>query len=267
MPDERFFHKRLGHSKKVNVLTDLEFRVWAQYQLSADDCGVMRNSAIAIQADNDALATRPAKAIQKALDKIVAVGLLMAFDHQGRQDVCQANWNDFQKVRFPRATVHPAPPGGVLAKCSSDTRKLFQIRHGDTAGCALSYSGETSEISPAPAGAGGREWLTANGNGDGAEQTAALQSKRAGAFVDRYRDLHERYRGAAYIGNPRKDYEEALQLVAAHDDETLDQLATVFLNADDDFAKSRTATVAMFRSRATWCEERLNAEKKRRGIV
>lgn len=163
MPDERFLHKRLGHSKKVNALNDLEFRVWAQYQLSADDCGVMRNSAITIQADNDSLADRPAKAIQKALDKIVAVGLLHLFEHQGRQYVCQLDWNAFQKVRFPRATVHPAPPAELLAKCCSDTRKLFQIRHGGSTEPVPNDSGETSELPPVPTRVGGREEANANG--------------------------------------------------------------------------------------------------------
>jgi uncharacterized protein YdaU (DUF1376 family) len=91
--------------------------------------------------------------------------------------------------------------------------------------------------------------------------------RRAGAFVERYQDEHLNRRGVAYIGNPRKDYEEALQLVRVYDDATLDDLMVVFLASDDDFTRSRTATVAMFRSRASWCQERLQAEKRRRGIA
>jgi uncharacterized protein YdaU (DUF1376 family) len=91
--------------------------------------------------------------------------------------------------------------------------------------------------------------------------------RRAGAFVERYQDEHLNRRGVAYIGNPRKDYEEALQLVRVYDDATLNDLMVVFLASDDDFTRSRTATVAMFRSRASWCQERLQAEKRRRGIA
>ena len=51
-------HPRLGHSAKVAGLTDFEYRVWNQYLLSADDFGVMRATAVKLQADNDALAER-----------------------------------------------------------------------------------------------------------------------------------------------------------------------------------------------------------------
>lgn len=71
----------------------------------------------------------------------------------------------------------------------------------------------------------------------------------------------------AYIGNPQRDYQAALTLCLKLDDVLLDQLATVFLTTDDEWCRSGTATVGKFRSRATWCHERLNAEKKRRGIA
>jgi hypothetical protein len=91
------------------------------------------------------------------------------------------------------------------------------------------------------------------------EDTDDEIAHRAGAFVDRYREAHQRYRHVVYLGNPRKDYEEALQLVQAYDDATLDRLVIVFLNANDDFVRNGTATIAKFRSRASWCQERVQA--------
>lgn len=125
MPADRFFHPRAGHSDKVTKLTDLEYRVWTQYLLSADDFGVMRASAVAIQNDNDALDAKKPKVIQAALERIVLVGLLHVFAHQGRRYVFQHDWQTWQKVEWPRATVHPPPVGDDLAKCDPATRELF----------------------------------------------------------------------------------------------------------------------------------------------
>jgi hypothetical protein len=170
MPDDRFLHPRLGHSAKVCSLSDLEFRVWVQYQLTADDCGVMRCSAMTIQAANESLASRPPKAIEKALARLVEVELLTPFGHQGRQYLCQLDWQDWQKVRHPRESLNPDPPLDVLGKCSERTRSLFEYRaaelrkrSGTGAAVLPTHSGNISETSPPLARAGTRERLTANG--------------------------------------------------------------------------------------------------------
>lgn len=126
MPDDRFLHPRLGHSDKVNLLTDLEFRVWTQYLLSADDGGIMRKSGLTLQSDNDALARRPLKVIEKALHGLVLVGLLLEFEHQGRRYVCDPRWQDFQRVQWPRESHQPLPPEAVIAQMSEKTRDLLE---------------------------------------------------------------------------------------------------------------------------------------------
>ncbi len=122
MPDDRFIHRRLGHSERVNTLTDFEFRVWTQYLLSSDDFGVMRFSAATLQADCDALTGKNAKAVQRAVERLAIVGLVRTFVHQNRTYCYQHDWQDWQKVEYPRATLHPIPP---LDGMTDATRKLF----------------------------------------------------------------------------------------------------------------------------------------------
>ena len=150
MPADRLFHPRAGFSKKVSTLTDLQFRVWWTYQLAADDYGVMRRTAIAIQGANLALASRSKRSIDQAIDTLVTVGLLLAFEHQGEPFVSQSTWQDFQKIRYPRDTILPVPGADVLARCSPPTVELFQ-----------KHFRNPSEAFPSLPRAGGRE--TANG--------------------------------------------------------------------------------------------------------
>jgi len=129
MPANRFLHPNLGHSEKVNTLTDLEARVWTQYLLSADDYGVMRLSAVNVQADNDSLHTRPTRTIQRCLERIVEVGLVVEFQHQGQRFICQLDWHKYQHVKFPSKTINPCPPAETLDRCDEGTSALFIDHH------------------------------------------------------------------------------------------------------------------------------------------
>lgn len=133
MPANRFIHPRLGHSEKVNLLTDLEFRVWIQYMLSADDFGVLRFSAVNIQADNDALHQKTTKAIQRCLDRLVDLKLLVDYEHQGRKYLCQLDWHAWQRFNMPGRTINPAPPEELLVRCDDGTASLFYSHHPDLA--------------------------------------------------------------------------------------------------------------------------------------
>jgi hypothetical protein len=156
VPPDRFLHKKAGHSKKVSGLTHFEHRVWSQYILSADDFGVMRASAIALQADNDALAECASPDIQAAIERIVSVELVHLFEHQGMRYLYQLDWQDYQKVTWPARTIHPSPSGQQLERCTPATRFLFTIHPGGKklpkrddnggGGGGDDYSGSTSEV-------------------------------------------------------------------------------------------------------------------------
>lgn len=130
MPADRFLHPRAGRSHKVTMLTDLEYRVWTQYLLSADDFGVMHATAVALQNGNLHLANRPVKVVKRCLDALVKCGLLRAFDHQGQPYVCQHDWQDWQKVTWPTKTINPCPPAELLAMFSPWTQLLFTVHPG-----------------------------------------------------------------------------------------------------------------------------------------
>lgn len=199
MPADRFIHPRLGHSEKVTMLTDLDFRVWVQYILSADDFGVMRRSPVTLQAANDHLLNRPKKAVDRCLDALVKSGLLLAFDHQGRAYVCQWDWQYWQKVDYPRPTLEPKPQDSILEQCCPLTRKLFTKHPGGTANkkpkdsqTFSENSEESSRQIPDYAGGRAREEATANGSGlvvlssEGVQGEVTARSKRPIYRSDRF---------------------------------------------------------------------------------
>lgn len=163
MPDDRLLHKSATHSEKVSQLTDFEYRVWTTYLLCADDFGVMRASASTLRAGNDALEHKPAKMLERALDRLVQIGLVRAFEHQGKTYLYQSNWQDYQNVRYPRLSVHPIPGQALIADCSEAQQKLFASKCRKVSAESPQKPSNVSAESPTPARAGGREWLTANG--------------------------------------------------------------------------------------------------------
>jgi hypothetical protein len=147
----RKLHANAGVSEKVSRLSDFEYRVWTQYLLSADDFGVMPATAFVLQADSVALSKKTTKAVQKALDEVIASGLIAVFTHQGQRYVYQGDWQDWQDIRWPRRTKHPIPTD--LTNVSELTRELFRdhprklTQHfGSTSEKVPKNSGSTSEV-------------------------------------------------------------------------------------------------------------------------
>ncbi len=145
----------------MTSLSHLESRVWTQYVLSADDFGVMPFTPLQVQADNLALAREPIDIIQLALDRLVQVRLVGVFEHQGVRFLYQADWQDWQKIEYPRVSIRPKPASDVLKLCSVKTRKLFGKHPGGTSKPSPKVSQRFPEGSPSNARARTRE--TANG--------------------------------------------------------------------------------------------------------
>lgn len=156
MADARLIHKKGSHGERIKALSHLEFRVWTQFLLSADDFGVMRASISVLQADNPRLEMEPTRKLKAAMSVVARSGLVQTFTHQGVSFWWQPDWQDFQQIRYPRESVNPLPPVESLALASVRTLKLFEIRAGQT----QEDCGKVSETSPHPARAGGRETLT-----------------------------------------------------------------------------------------------------------
>lgn len=127
MPDDRLFHKRLGHSVKVNGLSDIEEIVWRTYIQSADDFGVMLFSAIELRREHDRLLKRSDVVVQRMFERVRDVDLVRTFEHQGRTYAYQRDWQDWQKVRYPLRTIHPRIPAQLLTTCSLATQWLHTV--------------------------------------------------------------------------------------------------------------------------------------------
>jgi len=275
MPDDRFFHKRAGHSDKVNSLTDFEELIWRYYILSADDFGLMKLGPDLIRADNERAARKPFKAVERALDRVLAVGLVHRYEHQGRVYIYSRNWQEYQKIDYPREASCPCPPPEAIETCLQATRTLFGFFPGGKAGREIrrlvsegipqdsarlrvlgSDDSRFTRAGARKAKAKAQAEAEAEGQGSGAVEVVRVQR-----FVDRYRALHEQYLGVAYLGNPGKDYQAACELVAAFDDGMLEAIAVYGLNDADPFMAKDTRTLTKLKARASGYAQELKAKR------
>jgi hypothetical protein len=126
MPDYRKLHNGHGNSEKLSLITDFEFRVWLQYRASADDFGVCLMSAAKLQGDNRRLEREPLGKVLNALKRLIEVGLMVPFEHQGQTYLCQLDWQDFEETQYPRKSLQPVPPLEVFQILSEETQNLFE---------------------------------------------------------------------------------------------------------------------------------------------
>jgi hypothetical protein len=125
MANYRLIHRVAGTGERSGSLNHLQFRVWVQYKLSADDYGVCPAEATKIQGDNPALQREPAKRIQQAIEALIAAPLVGFFLDGKRRYLYQPDWQDWQRIKWPTETVLPPIPFSELEKCSASTQALL----------------------------------------------------------------------------------------------------------------------------------------------
>lgn len=171
MATYRLIHCVAATGERSSSLNHLQFRVWMQYQLSADDYGVCPADASKFRGDNPALREETDRKVQAAIEAVVKVGLVGAFMDGRLRYLYQPDWQDWQRIKWPTETTYPMPTAEVLAKCSPSTVELFRKR------CDRTGEKLPSHACARDANAN----ASANGVGEDPPQRTGLQTR--GAFA------------------------------------------------------------------------------------
>lgn len=236
MPADRLTHPRIGRSQKVTSLNDFEYRVWDTYRWVADDFGVMPKSPAKLRGENDALRDQHSdEEVGTALQRVIDVGLVREFDHQGAMYVCSLTWQKHQKITHPRHTFLPCPPVQVLGMMDVETRKLFKDFHEEFQKPAPTRVRATRET------ANGKR-LTANGSGEEFEKGAGLQRtltsrglQRSGGILERFERFWAVYPRKTAKDTARKEF--------------------IRLAPDDAMTDAMVAKVRQARASAQWLKD------------
>jgi uncharacterized protein YdaU (DUF1376 family) len=146
----------------------------------------------------------------------------------------------------------------IQERASSRGRAGAQARAQALAQAQREHVLKSQPPSPSPSPKERKEHAPTNVRAFRPTDTTDEIAERAGRFCERYALLYEKHRkGARYLGKPNLDYLEAVTLCQTWPDERLDQIATVFLNTDHEFAEKGSRTMAQFRAMASWCDSKL----------
>lgn len=129
MPTHRLIEKSAGTGERATALDHFGFRVWMQYQLSADDFGVCPAEAFKLQGENLALQRESSADVQAQIEILITSGLCGVFLDGTRRYLYQQDWQDYQRIKHPSKTALPPIPESLLVQCSSNTQQLFREHH------------------------------------------------------------------------------------------------------------------------------------------
>jgi hypothetical protein len=163
MATYRLIYQGAGTGDRISSLSHLEFRVWVQYQLTADDYGVCPAEAVKLQGDNVALQQESSRRVQAAIERLIAVQLCGVFQDGRRRYLYQPDWQDRQKIRHFTATSYPPISAEELPKCSAKTQEIFRERFRNNPevfrlharACDAAAYDHDPDHDPAPGGVGG----------------------------------------------------------------------------------------------------------------
>lgn len=128
MADYRLIHRNAASGDRSSSLSHLGFRVWVQYQLSADDYGICRAEASKLIGDNPALG-KSAAPIQREIENLIAIRLAGVFVDGRSRYLYQKDWQEWQRIDWPTQTSMPCIPLELFAELSPKTQKLFAEKH------------------------------------------------------------------------------------------------------------------------------------------
>ena len=192
----------------------------------ADDYGRLSGDAFTIKFQVFPISPRSVEDFQTAIDHIANAGLIDVYDWDGDKFIQITKFDEHQTGLHKRsASKIPEPPG--------NSRKFPEI----------------------PGQQNRRELKRREEKGTEGKGEPHTDAERAGTFSEWYSSKHSELFGVGYIGNPRKDYESALTMVAKFTDAELRDAALVWFGMDDDFATSGTRTIPKFASRVSKCVE------------
>lgn len=129
MATYRLIHREASTGERSSSLSHLGFRVWVQYQLSADDYGICPAEAAKLQGDNPVLLDESTRRVQAEIENLIGVRLVGAFLDGKRRYLYQPDWQDWQRIEHPTQTPLPCIPGELFGELSPKTQKLFAEKH------------------------------------------------------------------------------------------------------------------------------------------
>lgn len=123
MPN-RVIKESIRTSKKVNALSDFEFRLWLYLITYVDDYG--RGSADPELIKNLVFPRRKGiteQQIQKGLDSLANTGMVILYEYDEEPFLYFPNWDKHQRIQSKKSKF-PDPKDGILSPC-------LTVTHGD----------------------------------------------------------------------------------------------------------------------------------------
>lgn len=124
MPN-RIIKETIRTSKKLNDLSDFEFRLWTYLITYVDDFG--RGSADPVLLKGFVLPRSPStpEKISAALDRMEALGMVVRYEVDGDAYLYFPNWSEHQRVQCKKAKFPPPPENREARKFPEATVALY----------------------------------------------------------------------------------------------------------------------------------------------